>query len=755
MKVRASLVRATVIAIIIIAAVGTYMTYYSNKLTPSNETQEEPASQPTRLTSLDQLKALISRSMEIGYFPGYLLRGEAVFGRAGAPMVPTKEVGGYSATNVQVEGIDEADIVKTNGKYIYYCRGNDVVVLDAETLKVVSKISFEGRVNGIYLHNDLLIAIEAGIRPLVKTVPWSATEVMISVYNVSTVESPKLVYSAKVTGNYLSSRLFNGYLYVVTTEPAYIVKDMPVRPLFDEKPLLPARIIYLGGDAGSYTNLLALNLKTFEGSVEALLSSRASRIYMSYDSLYITSYRFYTPFNQIFKEVADIYLGLLPKDLETLASNVLDSSLSQGTKASILVNMLSDHFSSLGGDERAKIARQIQPQLEDLLKEKALERTSVYRFGLEGLNITLMASAEVPGNVLEQFALDERNGTFRMATTSTKIKKVHVEEGNPTYFWPETEPSTGLYVLNKDDLSLMGSVEGLAPGERMHAARYVGDAAFLVTFRRVDPLFAIDLGDPTNPKVIGYTKIPGYSEYLHPYGSYLVGIGPDSDEEGRVKGLKVSLFDISNLENVEEIDVLKIDVPYAGSEVFYDHHTFLKGDGWFGIPVSEAKDYLWIISVNDGGLKDEAKLEHDGVRRGLYIGNTVYTISDDGIRAFEWGTWKEVDNAWFERDEGKPFIVGFNYRLNETMIKIDVSVQLPNPCYKIERGDVKVEDGNILLYANVQEPKDIRCIQVISIENLSYTLEKPAKDHDVYLIVTMQPFGNAIELYLGTVKTES
>ena len=759
MKVRASIIRAGIIAMIIVAAIGAYLVYSFNQPGEAPEEEAVTPSGPVKIASLEELKELISRG---GAMPFPTMPRAAFEAIMGAPAeVPAKAPVGeafYSTTNVQVEGIDEADIIKTDGEFIYYSRGKEVLIVNASSLEVISSVESRGFVNGLYLYGDILVTIEGGIRPVKSVMPWSSTEVMVSAYNISDVNSPELVYSAKVSGNYLSSRLYNGYLYVVTSEPAYIIKGVPVRPLLDEVPVPPERITYLGGDARSYTTLLVIDLETFEDSVEVLLASSASRIYMSYDSLYITSHEYYMPFNRLFKEVMDVYLGFLPDDLGELASNVLDSSLSEWTKASIVQGILSDYFSKLSEDERANIAKQIRPQLEDLLKGKTIEKTSVFRFALNGISVALVANASVPGRVLEQFAMDERDGTFRIATTSTRIKAVQVEEGNPAYFWPETEPSTGLYILDKEDLELIGKVEGLAPGERMYAARYVGSAAFLVTFRRVDPLFAIDISDPANPKVVGYTKIPGYSEYLHPYGNYLVGIGPDADEQGRVKGLKISLFDVTNLGEVKEVDALRVDSPFANSEVFYDYHAFLAGDGWFAIPVNEVKDYLWIISVQDGRLVEEAQLEHKGIRRGLYIGDIVYTVSDAGIEAYRWGTWEEVGSLWFERPPGKLYIgtAGFSYRIANDTLRIDVVLELPNPCYALEPGKAIIEDGRITLYALVQEPpKGQPCIQVIATREVSYMLEKPSEgSYDVTLILNIEPSGGTVSLYLGAVEVK-
>ncbi|MEM2002013.1 MAG: beta-propeller domain-containing protein, partial [Candidatus Methanomethylicaceae archaeon] len=249
----------------------------------------------------------------------------------------------------------------------------------------------------------------------------------------------------------------------------------------------------------------------------------------------------------------------------------------------------------------------------------------IYRLRLREGNIKIEGSGSVPGQVLNQYSMDEYNGYFRIATTK----------------WTSSGSENGIYVMDMM-MQVVGSVEGIAPGERIYSARFMGDRCYLVTFRQVDPFFVVDLSDPSNPKILGYLKIPGYSSYLHPFDeNHIIGVGKEGNN------VKLSLFDVSDVKVPKEVAKFTMDFYYSDSEVLYDQKAFLfdAGKHLLSIPVSwtEGKSVLsyfrgaCVFNLTlDGGfvLRGIILLQNDqeGVRRILYIDNILYTVSGSQLR---------------------------------------------------------------------------------------------------------------------------
>jgi uncharacterized secreted protein with C-terminal beta-propeller domain len=293
------------------------------------------------------------------------------------------------------------------------------------------------------------------------------------------------------------------------------------------------------------------------------------------------------------------------------------------------------------------------------------ETTEVHRISLDSGDMEYAASGDVPGRLLNQFSMDEHQSYFRVATTTGQV-----------WSWGEAGSENHLYVLD-DGLNIVGRLEDLAPGERIYSARFMGGRCYVVTFRKVDPLFVIDLNDPCNPVVLGELKITGYSDYLHPYDeNHIIGIGKetvadDSDTFSWYQGVKISLFDVSDVSNPKEIDKHEIGDRGTDSAALRDHKAVLfdRARNLLVIPVSVAEidesgyageippyaygefvwqgAYVFDISVEEG-LKLRGRITHhdsddeisqswyyysspQDVQRSLYIGDVLYTISDAKI----------------------------------------------------------------------------------------------------------------------------
>jgi len=569
--------------------------------------------QISKFTSYGELQEFVATKAEYKQFSWGFSRGD-VFLAAGsaenADSAPAPAVSGHSTTNIQVAGVDEADIVKTDGEYIYLASGNKTIIVKAypsEQAEVLSEIELGGTVIGIFINGDRLVVFEeetpyyayygVGWDSAEKFyMPYISPKMYIKVYDVSDRESPQLQRELSTNGQYVSSRMIGDYAYVVVNEPVYEQDDevnLPKIGSSGNETEIPATEIYYSDVADyyyMYTTIIAINTQNDgqEPTSETILLGASSNLYVSTDNVYLT-------------------------------------------------------FPVWGGDV-------VEPW-----GIQSSERTSIHRIRIEGGEMEYVASGEVPGMVLNQFSMDEYDGYFRVATTT------HGEK-----------PLSNVYVLNMA-LNITGSLpEGLAPGETIYSARFMGERCYVVTFRNIDPLFVIDLSNPDAPKVLGELKITGYSSYLHPYDeTHIIGIGKETVAEREdfawYQGVKISLFDVSDVSNPREISKYEIGDRGTDSPVLWDHKAFLfdKQRNLLVMPVLEAKinatqypegvtssaygqpvwqgAYVFDISIDDG-LQLRGKITHVenitdpeqdyyyyyspfAVERSLYIDNVLYTIS--------------------------------------------------------------------------------------------------------------------------------
>lgn len=506
----------------------------------------------------------------------------------------------YSVTNVQVVGVDEADLVKTDGEYMYVVSGNNLTILKAypaEDAEILSQISLNGTLQGVFINGDKLAvfgesyfyqpvevyyAVNVPIKmnetttlPMQVQVfpyqPYSTnSETFVKVYNVSDRANPSLTGEVTINGTYFSSRMIGDYVYAVTSQPPYWRHSRLVLPtivfLNETRTIQPNEIYYSNVSDNSYafTTIVSINLKLDTSPVhKTFLLGSASCMYVSLNNIYIT----------------------MPKQWS--------------------------------------------------FETSWTEATLIYRVHIQNREIECEANGEVPGRVLNQFSMDEYGEHFRIATTTGQV-------------WSSETPSkNNLYVLNMN-LSIIGKLEDLAPTEEIYSARFMGDRCYLVTYRQVDPFFVIDLQNPYDPKVLGKLKIPGYSSYLHPYDeNHIIGIGKD---EGKVK---ISLFDVSNVSAPEETTKYMTD-KWSDSLALDDHKALLfdKSKNLLVMPITLYRDYVWqgayVFNLSIEGIVLRGRITHmendtdkaalhyyyspNYVKRSLYIDNVLYTISDKKIK---------------------------------------------------------------------------------------------------------------------------
>jgi uncharacterized secreted protein with C-terminal beta-propeller domain len=495
----------------------------------------------------------------------------------------------FSTTNIQVAGVDEADIVKTDGEFIYLIANKTVFILKAyppEEASILSKITFDAdeHPTGIFIssNGDKLAVLGTKYNQSFWQYPYFCdVKTFIKVYDVSNKANPVQTRNFMMSGSYFNSRMIDEYVYAIISQPAYIINDTVILPkIYSENKAMDIeapRIHYFNVSEECYTFTTAVALNMLNDGEEpntlTVMMGGTSTMYMSLNNIYITFHEWN-------------------------------------------------------------------------------EQTAIYRIRVEGRNLICEAQGEVPGHELNQFSMDEYNGYFRIATTT----------------WTN---GTNIYVLNMN-LSIVGKLENLAQGEYFHSARFMGERCYLVTFKKVDPLFVIDLSDPANPRTLGELKIPGYSDYLHPYDeNHIIGVGKETVEatEGDFawyQGIKISLFDVTDVNNPRQIANYTIGDRGSDSPVLSDHKAFLfdKTKNLLAIPVLVAKinqskypegvpswvcgDFVWqgacVFNVSleeDFGLKGNITHLENGmdvqnpyyhVKRSLYIGNILYTISDKKVK---------------------------------------------------------------------------------------------------------------------------
>ena len=249
--------------------------------------------------------------------------------------------------------------------------------------------------------------------------------------------------------------------------------------------------------------------------------------------------------------------------------------------------------------------------------------TKLFRFSIDEGKIELAAEGVVKGNILNQFSMDEYNGNFRIVTTLYSYRIPDRNGEFPVSSSDDSGQSNELYVLDSD-LNIIGKIENLAKGERVYSVRFMGDIAYFVTYEQIDPLFAVDLKNPKSPTLLSALKIPGFSQYLHPYGEGLLfGLGTDADMEGRASGMKLSMFDVSDPRNV--VEKHKLALTNLWSEAQYNHKAILINAERNIIAFATDLTYYVYSYSDETGFKQEAVINlADDVYYGYSRSRAVY-----------------------------------------------------------------------------------------------------------------------------------
>jgi inhibitor of cysteine peptidase len=567
----------------------------------------------------------------------------------------------FSSTNIQVSGVDESDFVKNDDKYIYKISGSEILIVDAypaETMKIVSTINLSGsNPSNLYVSGNRLVVIgneyNYGIlrsdvvsseKIAIDIMPprYSEPTTYVKIYDITDRTSPVLARDLVFNGSYYDSRMVGDYLYSIINVPAYqdrIPVFSPYQTGFPDIYYFP-----IPDYSYQYTNIISVNVKEdVPVQNKVFMLGYSTNLFVSQDNIYMVYQKQLDEKYTMNRILDEAYLPLLPQDVVTEINAIRASAKSDYRKNGEIQLVLNDWMNS-NPEQAAELQKNVQTKLETIQAdfERERDKSVIHKVSISNGNINYIANGEVPGTPLNQFSMDENSGFFRIATTTNS--------------WRE-EPKNNLYVLD-GSMSVVGKLEDLAKGERIYSARFLGNRAYLVTFVRMDPLFVIDLSDPTNPAVLGELKIPGVSEYLHPYDeNTIIGIGQSTEEiKDRVTfaGLKISLFDVSDVANPVEKAKYEIGDQGTYSEALYDHKAVLfdKDKNLLVIPISvyEKKDqyypqatfngaHVFTITPSEITLKgrithtNETEIWNNQVRRSLFMDNVLYTISDGKIKA--------------------------------------------------------------------------------------------------------------------------
>ena len=519
----------------------------------------------------------------------------------------------YSQTNVQVKGIDEADILKTNGNIITFSQRKVYLIkpLPPKEAEIIENISQSGN---LYLADNTLIVIG-----------WDK----ITSYNISNPKIPKIIWQINLNGSYVDSRLYNNTLYLVAKKNGIKCPIIWNGYKIDyDKYYLPEIPPLYHNDFDTTYIVSKINAKT--GKVEnsiGIVGSYRTTIYMSKNNLY---YAYKLSINEeklmlnFLEKNANEYF---PTDIANKIKRVIENEdFGDRAKFIEITETIEKYLSSLPSEDRHNLMNKIQNDFEIYLEEhwEELEFTGIAKINLDDFEVK---SGKVSGHLLNNFAMDEYEGYLRVATTI----------GDGRF---RNEMTNNIYILDKD-LNVVGKLINLEKGERIYAVRFMGDKGYLVTYRETDPLLVIDL-NPKSPKVLGELKIPGYSTYLHPIGNNLfIGIGKNDDGK-----LKISLFDVSDLKNPKEVDKYILDGWWSVASSNY--HAFL-WDGQYRILFFPANNHAYVFKVENSSIKMVKDDEHKtNVLRALFINYYLYTFSTSEMHILDENSWELVKILEFD-----------------------------------------------------------------------------------------------------------
>ena len=527
-----------------------------------------------------------------------------------------KDVPEHSDTNNQVIGVQEADIVKNDGRYIYFCSPENKMLYITEAKDGKMSILSKTKLKGNIIKEMLLLGNKLAVISEYTNGTNGGNDTICIFYDITDRSKPELVNEGRQSGDYISSRAIDGHVYIISAFRQYRKND-EILPEYDGSEI-EAQCTYIP-DEISNTNFTIVtsfdtNADGCDNTDVISILSMSSIIYSAKENLYLTA-----------------------------ARSIYDSENTELNE------------------------NQTVPT----------SKTDIYRIELKEGKMKPTAFGNIPGTLKDQFSIDESDGILRIASNinyATVVKRDNLLENvlEGAYRFSFSETCNKVFCLN-EDLDVIGESEALGITEQIKSVRYIGDIAYVVTFRQTDPLYAIDLSDPENPKTLSELKIDGFSTYMHPFGNgLLLGIGYDADSKyGGTTGLKLTMFDISDPTATFDISscILSWENGYSDSSALYNHKATLidAKKNIIAIPISEeycntitedgystvrygVSTYFVFFEFDGKTLTEQKRItvcenadNFFSSLRGLYIGDYGYLTHNDGIISIRLDTFETVD----------------------------------------------------------------------------------------------------------------
>ena len=609
------------------------------------------------------------------------------------PAVPSKIESGssdHSTTNVQVENVDEPDYLKNDSKYVYIVSQNTLTIIDAypaNSAKIILKVALDIEsqyIQNMFLNDDRLVIFYNGqshdeVIPQYEFMPRRSYDSVTHalVVDVSDKEKPEILKDYSIDGNFRDARMIGDYVYFVTN--SHVDYQHPKLPIImeDSTRIMTPEAFYFDNieQFSNFNTLTAINIFGDEINSETFLMGYSGTFYVSKDNFYLT-YQQNMPFG-FYEDSSkdrffDVVVPLLPDAIqEEIMEIQADSSINASAKWLKISNIMQESYNAMDKDGKEQLFDKIKEALNayDIRMQEDSRKTIIHKISIDEDKIEYVAKGSVPGRLLNQFSMDESGDRFRVATT-TEIYTQY--EG--------TIRSNAVYVLD-ENLNNVGELEGIAPDESIYSARFIEDRLYLVTFQQIDPFFVIDLASD-KPKILGELKIPGFSNYLHPYDKeHVIGIGRDAKEidNGRVQqlGIKIALFNVKDVSNPTVADETIIGDRSTQSEALYNHKSFFfdKASGTLSIPISgdiESLDVnskkfapehsrwsgFYVFNVSElEGFENKGMITHDdgesryyGMNnaRTFYIEDVLYTASQEYLKMNSLESLEEINSIQLE-----------------------------------------------------------------------------------------------------------
>lgn len=539
---------------------------------------------------------------------------------------------GFSETNVQVEGVDEPDMVKTDGERIVLIAEGSLIVVDVTGEEPVETGRLELRdmsVQSLFLSGDRVLLFGSAWSHHPSPLADSADRAIapgfssptVQVVEIDISDSPEVGHTMEIDGAFISGRMIeNTVRLVITSGPVGFEWSYP-----EGSGLRAER-------EATEENREIVRNSTEENWIPYYVVTDADGAVTDEGILF------------------DCDRAAHPEEFSGLDMlSVLTIDIDEGLEAGDATGVLATGDTVYASEESLYVATQewqswVWFETRDESDRPEGPKTELHKFDIsEPERTEYVASGTVDGYLLNQFAMDEHDGMLRVASTTA-----------PAWWGSGADSESRITVLRQigDSLVRIGMVDGLGETERIYSVRFMGEVGYVVTFRQIDPLYTVDLSDPRDPEVLGELKIPGYSAYLHPVGDgLLMGIGQDATDDGRVQGTQVSVFEVSDLSDPVRVDTYTLSEG-TNSQVEYDHHAFLFWEGLAVVPVQQwrwdgktEEVFMGAVALRvdgDGSLSEAGEVVHPGgegkhwdgrsqILRSIVIDGSLYTISHKGL----------------------------------------------------------------------------------------------------------------------------